>query len=76
MVGSFPGKPSFRGPGELTADQLETLRPSRVAVTPALLAAGASAQDTVCQPETSALAVLATADTPELPFLGVGTLTP
>src|SRR5215471_12961183 len=30
VVGSFPGKPSFRGLGELTADQLETLWPSRV----------------------------------------------
>jgi hypothetical protein len=28
VVGSFPGQPSFRGLGELTADQLETLWPA------------------------------------------------
>jgi hypothetical protein len=43
VVGSFPGKPSFRGLGELTAGQLETLWPSRAAATPGMLAAAASA---------------------------------
>jgi len=30
VVGSFPGRPAFRGLGELTADELETLWPARV----------------------------------------------
>jgi DNA-binding transcriptional MerR regulator len=70
VIGSFPGKPSFRGLGELTAAQLATLWPSRVAATPRVLAAAASAWDALRQPEPSALAVLATAGVPELPFLG------
>ena len=71
VVGSFPGKPSFRGLGELTASQLESLWPSRVAATPDMLAAAASAWDALRQPEPSALAALATAGVAELPFLGV-----
>ena len=70
VAGSFPGKPSFRGLGELTAAELETLWPSRVAATPGMLAAAASAWDALRQPDPSALAVLATAGAPELPFLG------
>ena len=70
VAGSFPGKPSFRGLGELTAAELETLWPSRVAATPGMLAAAASAWDALRQPGPSALAALATAGTPELPFLG------
>jgi len=70
LVGSFPGKPSFRGLGELTADQLETLWPSRVAATPGMLAAAVSAWDALRQPDPSALAVLATSGVAELPFLG------
>jgi DNA-binding transcriptional MerR regulator len=70
VAGSFPGKPSFRGLGELTAAELETLWPSRVAATPGMLAAAASAWDALRQPGPSALAVLATAGAPELPFLG------
>ena len=37
VVESFPGKPSFRGLGELTADELETLWPARRAATPEAL---------------------------------------
>jgi len=70
VIGSFPGKPSFRGLGELTAAELETLWPSRVAATPGILAEAASAWDTVRQPDPSALAVLATAGVAELPFVG------
>jgi DNA-binding transcriptional MerR regulator len=74
VVGSFPGKPSFRGLGELTADQLETLWPSRVAATPGMLAAAASAWDVFRQPDPSALAVLAVAGVAELPFVGAALL--
>jgi DNA-binding transcriptional MerR regulator len=70
VVGSFPGKPSFRGLGELTADQLQTLWPARVAATPDTLAAAASAWDALRHHEPSALAGSARADVPQLPFLG------
>ena len=42
VVGSFPGKPSFAGLGELTANELETLWPSRRPAEPAALEAAAS----------------------------------
>ena len=40
VVGSFPGKPAFRGLGELTADELETLWPARVPASQDTLADG------------------------------------
>jgi hypothetical protein len=70
VVGSFPGKPSFRGLGELTAAQLETLWPARIAATPGMLAAAVSAWDALRQPDPSALVALATSEVAELPFLG------
>jgi hypothetical protein len=69
VVGSFPGKPAFRGLGELTADQLETLWPSRVTAVPDTLAAAASAWDALRRPEPSVLAAHAGRDVPQLPFL-------
>jgi DNA-binding transcriptional MerR regulator len=72
VVGSFPGKPSFRGLGELTAAELETLWPSRMHATPGMLAAAAAAWDALRRPDPSALAALATAgaaELAELPFL-------
>jgi DNA-binding transcriptional MerR regulator len=42
VVGSFPGKPSFAGLGELTASELETLWSSRGRATPAALEAATS----------------------------------
>jgi hypothetical protein len=70
VVGSFPGRPQFRGLGELTAEQLETLWPSRVTATPETLAAAGSAWEALRQPEPSALVAHARADVPQLPFLG------
>jgi DNA-binding transcriptional MerR regulator len=70
VVGSFPGKPSFRGLGELTADELETLWPSRVAATAETLAAAALAWNALLLPEPSELAALARQGVPQLPFLG------
>jgi DNA-binding transcriptional MerR regulator len=58
VVDSFPGKPDFRGLGELTADELETLWPHRSEVTPDLLAAAGEAWDAVRAPEPVALAGL------------------
>jgi redox-sensitive transcriptional activator SoxR len=69
VVGSFPGKPSFHGLGELTADELETLWPARRAAAPAALAAAAAAWAAFREPEPTALAEWATRESAELPFL-------
>ena len=69
VVGSFPGKPSFRGLGELTADELETLWPERRRASTETLEAAAEAWDAFRAPEPSALAELAHGEQPELPFL-------
>ena len=70
VVGSFPGKPSFRGLGELTADELETLWPARVPASQDTLAAAVSVWAALRHPDPSALAAAARADHPGLPFLG------
>ena len=69
VIGSFPGKPSFAGLGELTASELETLWPSRRRAEPAELQAAASAWAAVQGPEPTALAEWATRETTHLPFL-------
>ena len=69
VVGSFPGRPAFRGLGELTAGELETLWPQRVPASPDVSAAAAAAWDALRRSDPSALAVSAQADTPGLPFL-------
>jgi redox-sensitive transcriptional activator SoxR len=69
VVGSFPGRPSFAGLGELTASELETLWPSRGRATPATLEAATRAWAALRAPEPTALAEWATRDTSELPFL-------
>jgi DNA-binding transcriptional MerR regulator len=58
VVSSFPGKPDFRGLGELTADELETLWPQRQQADPKLLEAARSAWDAVRAPEPVELAEL------------------
>jgi DNA-binding transcriptional MerR regulator len=70
VVGSFPGKPAFRGLGELTADELETLWPARVPASQDTLAAAVSVWAALRHPDPSALAAAARADHPGLPFLG------
>ena len=69
VVGSFPGKPSFAGLGELSARELETLWPSRGRTTPAALEAATSAWAALQAPEPTTLAEWATRDTTQLPFL-------
>jgi DNA-binding transcriptional MerR regulator len=69
VVGSFPGRPGFRGLGELTASQLETLWPARVEASRDTLAAAAAAWAALRRPEPSDLAACARADWPGLPFL-------
>jgi hypothetical protein len=69
VVGSFPGKPSFRGLGELTADELETLWPQRQMAEEETLAVAAEAWEAFRAPEPTALAAWAVREEPELPFL-------
>jgi DNA-binding transcriptional MerR regulator len=68
VVASFPGKPSFRGLGELTAEELETLWPQRRR-TGEGLATAAEAWAAVRASDPSALAEWACREEPELPFL-------
>src|SRR4051812_11697618 len=69
VVGSFPGKASFGGLGELSADELETLWPQRRTAAPETLAAAASAWEAIRAPEPVALAEWASRETPGLPYL-------
>src|SRR5581483_4513162 len=69
VVGAFPGKPSFAGLGELTADELETLWPSRTPAAAAAVDAAAAAWEAFRAPEPAALADWARTGHTELPFL-------
>jgi redox-sensitive transcriptional activator SoxR len=69
VIGSFPGRPSFAGLGELTAGELETLWPSRRRAAPAALEAAAGAFAAFQAPEPTGLSAWATRDGGELPFL-------
>src|SRR5512132_3595785 len=69
VIGSFPGKPSFAGLGELTASELETLWPSRGRAAPAALQTATSAWAALQAPEPTALIEWATGESAELPFL-------
>jgi Domain of unknown function (DUF1835) len=69
VVGSFPGRPSFAGLGELQPHELETLWPARSRAAPAALEAAASAWAAFRAPEPTALAEWATGACPDLPFL-------
>jgi hypothetical protein len=69
VVGTFPGKSSFAGLGELTASELETLWPARRRPTQATLELAAAAWAAFRAPEPAALAEWATRETEELPFL-------
>ena len=69
VIGSFPGKPSFAGLGELTASELETLWPSRRRAAPAALDAPTSAWAAVRAPEPTTLSEWATRENAHLPFV-------
>ncbi len=60
VIGSFPGKPSFAGLGELSARELETLWPSRRRTEAAALKTAADAWAAFQAPEPTALAEWAT----------------
>jgi DNA-binding transcriptional MerR regulator len=69
VVDSFPGKPGFRGLGELTPDELETLWPVRSVVSADTLAEAAEGWSAFRAPDPTALAGLAARGSDELPFL-------
>jgi uncharacterized protein DUF1835 len=69
VVDSFPGRPSFRGLGELTAGELEELWPRRRAATPDALAVAAEVWEALRAPEPTALAAWLRRAPPDLPFL-------
>jgi DNA-binding transcriptional MerR regulator len=69
VVGSIPGKPSFAGLGELDADELETLWPTRRVAAPEALNAAAAAWDAFRAPDPIALAEWAQHRSRELPYL-------
>ncbi len=69
-VGTFEGRPNFKGPGELNADELETLWPLRRPVTEELVALAADAWAAFRAPEPTAVESLVGGDTSSLPFLG------
>ena len=69
VIGSFAGKPSFAGLGELTASELETLWPSRHRAAPATLEAAANAWAALQSAEPTVLAEWATHANAHLPFL-------
>jgi redox-sensitive transcriptional activator SoxR len=70
VVGSFPGKPSFSGLGELTADELETLWPARVPASPDVLEDAAAIWAAFRAPEPTRLVECALRGSPTLPFVG------
>ena len=69
VVGAFPGKPSFRGLGELTADELETLWPLRRRVPTATLDTAAAVWSDVRQPTPEALSRRVGQEAQELPYV-------
>jgi hypothetical protein len=69
VIGAFPGKPAFAGLGELTADELETLWPSRRPSTSELLETAAAAWAAVRASAPTDLAAWAEHETDALPYL-------
>ena len=69
VVDAFPGKPSFRGLGELSPDELETLWPTRREAAAEALDEAASAWDAVRAAEPTALAEWSARGSAELPFV-------
>lgn len=69
VTGSFPGKPSFRGLGELTAEELETLWPARTVASRETLDIAVGVWAALRHPDPRALAAYANAEIPQLPFL-------
>jgi hypothetical protein len=69
VVGSFPGRPRFRGLGELTAAELETLWDERRLAPARAVADAVAAWDAFREPDPEALARVAATPSAALPFL-------
>jgi DNA-binding transcriptional MerR regulator len=69
VVGAFPGKPGFRGLGELSTHELETLWLARRVATSEALAAATAAWEAFRASEPDALAQLALEESSDLSFL-------
>jgi Domain of unknown function (DUF1835) len=69
QVGSFPGRPAFRGLGELSSDELETLWPQRAPIAPSLLAEASAIWADVRADDPRALAKRAVSAIDGMPFL-------
>ena len=68
-IGSFPGKENFRGLGELSADELNSLFPSRQSVTREQLELATRAWEAYRSTDPRDLETLLQKDTSALPFL-------
>ena len=69
LVDAFPGRPAFRGLGELTAEELESLWPARRELTSGALETAAAVWDAFRAPEPGGLAEWLGRGTPTLPLL-------
>jgi len=69
-VGSFPGRPEFKGLGELTPGELASLLDTRQPVSDAQYILAARAWEAFRRPDPSALDALRRSDTSALAFLG------
>jgi hypothetical protein len=68
-IGAFPGRENFRGLGELTPDELESLFPERQSVSNAELQLAEMAFQAFCSPDPTSIEGLLQRDTSPLPFL-------
>ena len=68
-IGSFPGRPRFKGLGELTVGELGPLFDTRLPVTDAQYALGAGAWAAFRSPDPTAIEALLGTDTSALPYL-------
>jgi hypothetical protein len=70
-IGQFPGRPNFRGLGELNPQELSSLFPKREVVDKAQLDLGERAWRAFCSSNPKAIEQLISTDTSALPFLKV-----
>ncbi|HEX2172177.1 MAG TPA: DUF1835 domain-containing protein [Dehalococcoidia bacterium] len=71
-IDEFPGRPAFKGLGELTAEELASLYPGRVPVSTDQVDLAARAWSAFTSPDPTAIEALLAGDTNALPFLRPG----
>jgi hypothetical protein len=69
FIGEFPGKPDFRGLGELNETELASIFDSRHEISEAEMQLATSAWKAYCSPEPTALEEFLNSDTAPIPFL-------